>query len=89
MRKEIANVVEEEEDGVFLLPAEAKDPRTYKEAMMMQYAPQWDAGYDEEMTSLKTHNVWTLVPRSSVPIGRTIVGSRPHFHMKQNEKGEI
>jgi hypothetical protein len=41
-RKEHANIVEEDED--YLLPAEMDDPRTYKQAMATQYAPQWDTG---------------------------------------------
>jgi hypothetical protein len=87
MRREHANTMEVDED--YLLPAEMDDPRTYKQVMATKYAPQWDAGYDEEMSSLKKHKVWTLIPRSDVPTSRKIVGSRPHFHTKRDEKGEI
>jgi hypothetical protein len=86
-RREQVNALEEDEG--YLLTAELDDPRTYKQAMATQYAPEWDSGYDDEMASLKSHNVWTLIPRSNVPAGWKIVGSRPHFHTKRDEKGEI
>jgi hypothetical protein len=86
-RREQVNALEEDED--YLLPADMDDLRTYKQAMVTQYAPEWDTGYNNKMVSLRSHNVWTLTPQSSVPAGRKIVGSRLHFHTKRNEKGEI
>jgi hypothetical protein len=86
-RREHANTMEEDED--YLFPTEMDDPRTFKQVMATKYAPQQDTGYDEEMSSLKKHNVWTLIPHSDVPTGRKVVGSRPHFHTKRNKKGEI
>jgi hypothetical protein len=88
-RKEATNVVEEDKDEEFHLPADVDDPRTYKEVMSTWYTAQWDVGYDNKISSLKVHNVWTLIPQSSVPASQKVVGSRPHFHTKCKEKGEI
>ena len=41
------------------------------------------------MASLRKHDVWTLLPCTSVPAGRKIVGSRPYFLRQRNEKGEV
>jgi len=71
-----------------LLSAAEDDPKTYKQAMHCTDADAWDCGYDEEMASLKKHNVWTLVPCLSIPASRKIVGSQPYFLRKHNEKGE-
>jgi len=87
--KDTANITQEEDEEDFLLLAMDDNPRTYKEVMKSRYAVHWDAGYNEEMASLKAHKAWTLVPRSSVASSRKIVGSRPHFHTKHDEKGEI
>ena len=50
---------------------------------------QWIEGLEEEMASLRAHNVFTLVPRHSVPPGRRIIKSRPHCHQKHNEHGVV
>ena len=65
------------------------DPRTYKQASKAYDAEHWDEGYDNEMDSLRQHGVWTLVPRSTVPKSRKIIGSRPVFFRKRNEANEV
>jgi hypothetical protein len=59
-RREQVNALEEDED--YLLTVELDDPRTYKQAIATQYAPEWDSRYDDEMVSLKSHNFWILIP---------------------------
>jgi hypothetical protein len=61
-RIKVVNVVQEGESEEFFLSAEDDDPQTYKQVMVTDYAAQWDVGYDEEIASLKAHNVWTLFP---------------------------
>jgi hypothetical protein len=68
-------------DEIFLATAN-DNPRTYKEAMESEDAAEWEKGYDNEMASLKAHNIWKLVPRSEVLEGKKIVGSRPCFTHK-------
>ena len=65
------------------------DPRTYRQAMQAYDAECWDKSYDDEMASISQHGVWTLVPRSSVPKGHRIVGSRPVFFRKRDEHNEV
>ncbi|HEV7737049.1 MAG TPA: reverse transcriptase domain-containing protein, partial [Chlamydiales bacterium] len=45
--------------------------------------------YQEEMDSLKKHDVWTLIPRSQVPKGRKIIKSRPCFVRKKDENDKV
>ena len=65
------------------------DPRTYKQAMEAYDADYWNDGYDQEIDSMHRHGVWTLVPRSSVPKDRRIVGSRPVFFRKRDENNNV
>ena len=50
---------------------------------------KWVEGLREEMASLQAHDVFTLIPKSSIPAGCQIVKLRPHCHRKHNEKGEV
>ena len=65
------------------------DPRTYKQAIEAYDASHWDKGYDDEINSLNRHGVWTLVPRSTIPKDRKIIGCRPLFIRKRNEANEV
>ena len=56
------------------------DPKTWREAMAADDAPDWIEGLKEEMASLRAHNVFTLVPRHPIPTGFCIIKSRPHCH---------
>ncbi|HEV7738455.1 MAG TPA: reverse transcriptase domain-containing protein, partial [Chlamydiales bacterium] len=78
---------ETEEEGCYGSTEEGA--RTWKEAAESDKAEQWKAAYQEEMDSLKKHNVWTLVPRSQVPKGRKIIKSRPCFVRKKDENGKV
>ena len=37
---------------------------------------QWKTVSGEEMASLKKNNVYTLLPKTAVPTGHTIIGSQ-------------
>jgi Reverse transcriptase (RNA-dependent DNA polymerase) len=52
-------------------------------------ASHWDESYGDEMASIRKHKVWTLIPRSSVPPDRKIIGSHAHFLRKCNEQNEV
>jgi len=65
------------------------DPKLWKEAMASYDAAEWVEGLKEEMDSLRAHDVFTLIPKSSVPKGCQIVKSRLHCHRKCNETGEV
>ena len=58
------------------------DPKTWREAMDAADTAQWIEGLEEEMASLRAHNVFTLVPRHSVSVPPScgIIKSRPHCH---------
>jgi len=64
-------------------------PKTWRDAITANDAADLIEGLKEKMTSLKAHNVSTMVPRHSVPPGFQIIKSRPHCHLKNNEKNEV
>lgn len=51
-------------------------PNTYKEAMDLPQAQEWRNAVDEDIASLKQHNVHDLGPITSVPLGHKVIGSR-------------
>ena len=53
-----------------------KAPNTFKEAMSLPQAARWKAATEKEIASLKKHDVYELVPASSVPAGQKVIGSR-------------
>jgi hypothetical protein len=48
-----------------------------------------EGAYQEEMDSLRKHNVWTLIPRSQVPKGRKTMKSKPCFVRKKDENNKV
>lgn len=48
------------------------EPRTWGEAKASADAKQWEAGYKEELKSLKDMGVYKLVPRDQVPPGQKV-----------------
>ena len=44
--------------------------------MSLSQAARWKAVVDKEITSLKKHGVYELVPASSASTGQKVVGSR-------------
>ena len=57
-------------------------PNTFKEAMTLPQAARWKVASDEEITSLKRHGVYDLVPITSVPSGRKVVSTRWAYKIK-------
>nr|VWO95649.1 AHL receptor (Quorum sensing LuxR family sensor regulator) [Ganoderma boninense] len=64
------------------------DPVTMKEAMSSPFAAQWRAALLEEFASIRAHEVFDLVPRTSVPVGRKVLTGKPVFRLKRNEHGD-
>ena len=64
---------------------------TFKEAMTLPAKVQWKAASDKEVASLKNHNVYTLLPVTSVPAGHKIIGSRCVYKVKadNSQKGRV
>ena len=82
------NMTSNTETDDFLGLAE-DDPHTYREEAQAYDASEWEASYDDELKSMKQHKVWTLVPCTTVPQDRWILGSRTVFLCKQNENNEV
>ena len=45
------------------------DPKSWKEAMTSYNVAEWVEGFREEMIYLQAQNVFTLILKSSVPVG--------------------
>ena len=65
------------------------DPRNYHEAKQTYDTEKWETSYDDELRSIRRHNVWTLVPRSEIPTGRRILGCRTVFLRKRDENNTV
>jgi hypothetical protein len=50
-----------------------RDPQSMKEALAGEDADRWMESMKEELQSIKDHNVYRLVPCSSVPAGRKVL----------------
>ena len=57
-------------------PASIALPNTFKEATASPHRAQWQKAMDNELASLKENNVYDLIPRSAVPAGSKVIGSR-------------
>ena len=51
-------------------------PNSYKDAQTSPQWGDWKNAIEKEMDSLRKHNVYKLVKRSSVPKEEKIIGSR-------------
>ena len=65
------------------------DPQNYQEATQAYDAAEWETSYDDELESMKHHGVWTLIPRSEIPEGCHILGSRTIFLCKRDENNNV
>ena len=59
-----------------------KIPGTFNEAITSPKGKQWKVAMDKEMSSLVKHQVYKLVPITSVPKGDKILGTRFAFKRK-------
>eukprot|EP00752_Nemacystus_decipiens_P015693 g14006.t1 len=57
-------------------------PNTFKEAMELPETKLWKAATDKETKSLQDLNVYKLVPRTGVPLGHKVIGSKWVFKVK-------
>jgi hypothetical protein len=62
--------------------------KTWDEAKDSPDAAHWEAGYKDELKSLKDMEVYKLIPRSKVPQGKHIQKGKPVFHIKWDEMGQ-
>lgn len=61
----------------------SKEPSNVKEALTL---PQWKTNMMDEFTALTNNNTWEIVP---LPQGKTAVGCKWLFRLKQNPDGSI
>jgi Reverse transcriptase (RNA-dependent DNA polymerase) len=64
------------------------EPNTWEEAKMSPYSEQWEAGYREELKSLKDMQVYKLIHRSQIPSNAKIRKGRPVFRLKRDADGK-
>ena len=48
-----------------------------------------NGNYDDEIESIRHHNVWKLIPQSEVPAGRCILGCCTVFLQKRDENNNV
>eukprot|EP00903_Cladosiphon_okamuranus_P017944 g16511.t1 len=65
-------------------PASISLPNTFKEAKASSHSAQWTAAMNKELASLKANNVYDLIPRTAVPAGYKVIGSRWVFKVKSD-----
>eukprot|EP00903_Cladosiphon_okamuranus_P017600 g16211.t1 len=65
-------------------PASISLPDTFKEAKASSHSAQWIAAMNKELASLKANNVYDLIPRTAVPAGYKVIGSRWVFKVKSD-----
>jgi hypothetical protein len=61
--------------------------KTWDEVGDSPDAAHWEAGYKDELKSLKDMEVYKLIPQSKAPQGKHIRKGKPVFHIKQNKMG--
>jgi hypothetical protein len=75
------------EDGAVM--HEVSIPKNLKEAQASPEWPKWKEACLTELASHKKRQTWKLVPASTVPRGRKIIGSTWVFDVKRDSKGMI
>ena len=60
-------------------------PRIFQEAIKMSDADLWRDAAETEINSLQDLNVYKLVPRSTVPTGQTVSGTKWVFKVKEDQ----
>jgi hypothetical protein len=72
--------------GTALIATEIQEPTTIQEALASDYAEQWQAAMDEEMSSLLTNKTWTL---EKLPPGKAAIPVKWVYKVKRNKDGSI
>ncbi len=65
---------------------DCESPRSYSEAMLHPTKSRWQSAMEDEMKSLKSNDVWDLVP---LPDGRKAVGSKWVYKVKVSADGTV
>ena len=65
---------------------ESDCPKSYTEAVQHHHQSRWESAMKDEMHSMKTNDVWELVPR---PPDRKVIGSKWIFKVKMGSNGTI
>ena len=64
------------------------EPNSWEEARVSPYSEQWEAGFQEELKSLKDMGVYKLIPRSQIPMGCKVRKGQPVFRLKCETDGK-
>ena len=62
------------------------EPQTYQEAMAGEKAIEWKDAMKSELESIEKNQTWTL---TTLPPGRTAIGSKWVYRLKYNAEGKI
>lgn len=81
---EAIDILEDEEPDITL---DDDVPHTWEEAKRSVDAKRREAGFREELESLRNMKVYELIPRTSVPRGCKIRPNKPVFTLKHDENG--
>jgi hypothetical protein len=65
------------------------DPRNYREAMSAPDSEKWVEGTHEKLWSLREYGVYHLVPRSAVPLNKTILDLKLVYTRKRDMNGVV
>ena len=63
------------------------EPKTWDSAKTSVDTAYWEAGYKDELMSLRDMGVYKLIPWSEVPQGKQIRKGKPVLHIKWDEMG--
>lgn len=91
LREQIVNQfkldeMEESDDEVLMAITDEKLPNNYKQAIDSEESSHWKKAIEDELNSIKEHNVYTLV---TPPSSSRILESRWVFVKKYNENGQV
>jgi hypothetical protein len=77
------------DDTNALMLSSDNNPQSYKDAMSQSDSAGWTNSIAEELQSFKSLNIWTLIPRSNVPVGQKVIPSKAVFHYKPDEHRNV
>ena len=60
------------------------DPKTYQEAIASPDWPNWWAAMCTEFNNMHEKQVWTIIPRNTIPSNRKIIGNRWVYVLKDD-----
>jgi hypothetical protein len=63
------------------------EPLSYQEALASRQSVRWLSAIQEELDAMEINQIWTLVPRDSLPPDCRIIDSTWVFRLKKNKDG--